>query len=93
MVPEFKVVGITSQSKKPFSLAVGSGNKCFFNEICNFSGKVEVKENEDCSYLCELKGDHAVSMIFFYIIKIHTKTIFKKIWINSACEYQECSIN
>lgn len=70
MVPEFEVVGITSQSKKPFSFAVGSGNKWFFNEICNFSGKVEMKENEDCNYLCELKGDHAVSMNFFLLTSL-----------------------
>lgn len=62
MIPEFEVVGITEQSRKPFVLAFGSGNKWFFNELCNFSGKAEIKENED--YLCELKGDNVVSVKF-----------------------------
>jgi hypothetical protein len=78
MVSEFEVVGITGQSKKPFVLAFGSGNKWFLNEICNFSGKAEIKENED--YLCELKGEHMVSTnySFYDMIKIQ-KSRFKKI--------------
>ena len=59
-VPEYEVLDVTTQLKKPF--AAKSVNKWSFYEIC----KSEITEGQDGDYLFELKGDQSVSMIFFF---------------------------